>query len=415
MVVQFTLPPMLKRIKIQNFLSLEDVELDLRARNTFVGPNMAGKSNLIEALRFLHDAIRRRRRPELASFQQAVSERGGFSQLVWQGRTDRTIRIEVLAELTEGPSETRGVYSYSISFHRGQYVSTEIEAESLFVQRHGKRETLLLNNSDGLKISGERNGAIQGSHDSYGLALELNAERNTLLSAFTKFIAGWRVYRLVPALMRNSNPPAWEKNLSEHGENLSAWLFMLQNHSSEFESFKRAAQDALSGLTGVLFQPVEPPQAPLQQGQLFVPGEGARISVGASETYFSKPISLARMSDGELVFLALLSLILAPRELRPSLLCIEEPENYLHPRLLEILIELLDQQSALRQLPQLIATTHSPLVVDKLTLDELVVTDRIDGATKFSRASSKKRLKELLSRTELSLGDLWYSGALSDS
>jgi predicted ATPase len=121
------------------------------------------------------------------------------------------------------------------------------------------------------------------------------------------------------------------------------------------------------------------------------------------------------MSDGELAFLALMSLILAPAELSPSLLCIEEPENYLHPRLLEILVELLNQRQAEAGCPQIILTTHSPLLVDKLSIDELIVAGKIEGATTFARASSKKRLRELLSKKEVSLGDLWYSGALSSS
>jgi predicted ATPase len=408
---------MIKRIKVQNFLSLEDVDLDLRDRNTFVGPNMAGKSNLIECFRFLQEAVGRRSHAEAAALQQAFSGRGGFDELVWQGRAERTIRIELTAELKDGSDNRTSLYHYSVAFRHGDYGWPEVETEKLSVERREKRETLLENTSEGLKVTGQGNGAVQSAQNKQGLALEQYGDRSSSLSKiFADFVAGWRVYRLVPALMRTSNVPAWEKNLAEHGENLSAWLFRLQNHRSEFDSFKRAAQDALSGLAGILFQPVEPPKPQLsQQGQLFISSETAKISIGASETLFSKPISLARMSDGELVFLALLSLILAPEELRPTLLCIEEPENYLHPRLLEILIELLDQRATLADLPQIIATTHSPLLVDKLTLDELVVTDKVDGASKFSRASNKKRLKELLSRKELSLGDLWYSGALSDS
>jgi predicted ATPase len=407
---------MLKRIKIQNFLSLEDVDLDLKARNTLVGPNMAGKSNLIECLKFIQQSVGRRTQAEATSFQQALAERGGFNELVWQGRNERTIRIEITAELRGGSGDPV-LYSYSLAFRRGQYQWTEVEAERLIVERQGKPKTLLENTTDGMRVTAEGSGNVESPHYLHGLALEMYGDRDRSDSkAFVDYLAGWRLYRLVPSLMRASNAPACEKNLSEHGENLSAWLFRLQNHSNEFDAFKRTAQDALSGLSGILFQPVEPPQQVLsQQAQLFVSNEAAKIALGASESYFSKPISLARMSDGELVFLALLSLILAPAELRPSLLCIEEPENYLHPRLLEVLVEILDQRATVGKLPQLIATTHSPLLVDKLTLDELVVTDRIAGATKFSRASNKRRLKELLARKELSLGDLWYSGALSSS
>jgi predicted ATPase len=155
----------------------------------------------------------------------------------------------------------------------------------------------------------------------------------------------------------------------------------------------------------------------VNSGASSVTPESAKISIGSSEKYFKNPINLSRMSDGELAFLALMSLILAPEELAPPLLCIEEPENHLHPRLLEILVKILSQrQTELGSRAfQIIITTHSPLLVDKLSIDDLIVFGKEQGATKATRASSKKRLKELLSRKETSLGDLWYSGALSDS
>ncbi len=61
---------------------------------------------------------------------------------------------------------------------------------------------------------------------------------------------------------------------------------------------------------------------------------------------------------------------------------------------------------------QIIVTTHSPYLVDRMTLDELIVVEKSDGATRCLRPASKKHLRELLEREELGLGELWYSGAL---
>jgi predicted ATPase len=218
--------------------------------------------------------------------------------------------------------------------------------------------------------------------------------------------------------MRQSNPPAWEEFLSEHGDNLSAWLLTLQNHTEEYRRIKQVCCDVLPGLGDLLFQPVEPPRAPVNMGvvsSFSLSTESGKIAVGANETHFDKPISLARMSDGELAFLGLISIILEPEEMSPPLLCIEEPENYLHPRLIEIFVELLNQRATETRAPQILATTHSPLLIDKITIDDLIVVDKVNGATRFTRPSAKKHLHELLSRKEVSLGDLWYSGALSGS
>ena len=43
---------MIKRVRVRNFLSLKDVDLELGVRNLLVGPNMSGKSNLISCGRF---------------------------------------------------------------------------------------------------------------------------------------------------------------------------------------------------------------------------------------------------------------------------------------------------------------------------------------------------------------------------
>jgi len=245
------------------------------------------------------------------------------------------------------------------------------------------------------------------------------ADRPFASFEFSDFIKSWRFYHLVPALMRESNPPSPEEQLAEHGENLSAWLLTLQIHTEEFRRIKQACRDVLPGLDEILFQPVPAKTSIVNAGAstFTSASESAKISIGSSEKYFKNPINLSRMSDGELAFLALTSLILAPEELTPPLLCIEEPENHLHPRLLEILVNILSQrQNELGPRAfQVIITTHSPLLIDKLSIDDLIVFGKKEGATKATRASSKKGLKQLLSRKETSLGELWYNGALSDS
>jgi predicted ATPase len=125
------------------------------------------------------------------------------------------------------------------------------------------------------------------------------------------------------------------------------------------------------------------------------------------------------MSDGFLVLTALLSLVYAPAELAGTLFCIEEPENHLHPRLMETLVSLLRQvhQEARisRQSPtQLILTTQSPYLVNQFSLDEVIWIEKKNGETKAFRPSSKTDLKKLVEDKELGLGDLMYTGALGD-
>ncbi len=410
---------MIKRIKAKNFLSLRDVNVELHSTNVLVGPNMSGKSNLIECLKFLQEAVNRRTAGDnISALQEAFSRRGGFKEVAWKGETEKHITLELAAELLGPSGRSLQSYNYDFSVRLGESGYPVVETERLVLDGAGKTETIL--DARAGKVSVLQRGEEaprENPQNTFGLGLEMWADRPFAGFELSDFIKSWRFYHLVPALMRKSNPPSPEQHLAEHGENLSAWLLTLQTHTEEFRRIKQACRDVLPGLDEILFQPVRAKTPVVNSGASSITPESAKISIGSSEKYFKSPINLSRMSDGELAFLALMSLILAPEELAPPLLCIEEPENHLHPRLLEILVEILNQrQTELGPKTfQIIITTHSPLLLDKLSIDDLIVFGKEEGATKATRASSKKRLKQLLSRKETSLGDLWYSGALSDS
>ncbi len=390
---------MIKRIKVRNFLSLRDVNVELRSTNALVGPNMSGKSNLIECLKFLQEAVNRRTVADSASaLQEAFSRRGGFKEVAWKGETEEHITLELTAELLEPRARSPQSYNYEFSVRLGEYAFPMVETERLTFDGAGKTETILDARAGKERLLQRGEEALrENPQNTLGLGLEMWTDRRFACSEFSDFIKSWRFYNLVPALMRESNPPSPEEHLTEHGENLSAWLLTLQTHTEEFRRIKQACRDVLPGLDEILFQPVRAKTPIVNAGAST--SESAKISIGSSEKYFKNPINLSRMSDGELAFLALMSLILAPEELAPPLLCIEEPENHLHPR----------------KAFQIIITTHSPLLLDKLSIDDLIVFGKKEGATKATRVSSKKGLKQLLSRKETTLGDLWYSGALSDS
>ena len=140
--------------------------------------------------------------------------------------------------------------------------------------------------------------------------------------------------------------------------------------------------------------------------------------LGSNEKHLKRPITLAQMSAGELTFIAFLSLIYGPPELTGSLYCIEDVENYLHPILIDTLLEVLRQSQEewerKHQSAQIMMTTHSPLVVDKMKLDEIIFVEKKEGATVCSRPRDNSHLHKLLQDEEIGLGDLVYSGALSD-
>jgi predicted ATPase len=116
---------------------------------------------------------------------------------------------------------------------------------------------------------------------------------------------------------------------------------------------------------------------------------------------------------------ALLSLIYAPSEHRTTLLCIEEPENYLHPRLLETVVALLRQarQEAFdSNVPpaQIMLTTQSPYLVNQFLLDEIIWTEKRNGETKAHRPADKADLRKQIEDKDFGLGELMFTGVLGD-
>lgn len=385
---------MIKRLRVRNFLSLREVDLELDVRNVLVGPNMSGKSNLIDCFRFLTTMV-------ISGLNKAFLDRGGFQEVVWKGGDESRISFGLTVEPSLEEKGIRKVYDYEIAIVGGQTGSIAVEKEKLTVKVKNSVNTLIdLKNGQGEVKKEDGSLAFSPGGDPTRSALEFDVPgwEGGLVRAF---VGTWRFYRLIPTLMKQANAATSQNFLNEHGDNFSSWFMtLLTQHPEEFRRIRQVAADVLPSLKEILTPPTQ----------------FATTYLTTQEKDLKRPINLWRMSDGELCFLALLSLIFAPDKLGAPLFCVEEPENYLHPKLIETLVEVLAQrQSELgSNAAQNIVTTHSPCLVDKMNLDNLIVVEKKKGASIFTRAASKQHLRELLEREELGLGDLLYSGALGN-
>jgi hypothetical protein len=122
------------------------------------------------------------------------------------------------------------------------------------------------------------------------------------------------------------------------------------------------------------------------------------------------------LSQGMLYLLGLLALTFEP--VPPRLICIEEVDRGIHPRMLREVRDLLyrlsyPQSFGLKRPPtQVIATTHSPYLLDLFREhpEEVVISHKHGRAAHFERLADRPDLPELLQ--EGSLGDMWFSGVL---
>jgi predicted ATPase len=385
---------MIKRFRARNFLSLKEVDLELGINNLVVGPNMSGKSNLIDCFRFLTTMVTQ-------GVAKAFLDRGGFQEVVWKGGDDSRISIGLTIQ---APSENvlpQKEYNYEISILGGQTGAISVESEKLTVKVNDALKTLVdLKGGHGEVKKEDGTIAFTPSPDPRRTVLEFEVpgwEGNIVRA----LIANWRFYRLIPTVMKQANAAASQNFLEEHGNNFSSWFMtLLTQHPDEFRRIRQTASDVLPNLKEIMTPPTQ----------------FATTYVTTQEKYLKGPINIWRMSDGELCFLALLSLILAPAGMGAPLFCVEEPENHLHPKLIETLMEVLAQrqQELGVHTAQNVVTTHSPYLVDRAKIDDLIFVEKRKGASGFTRPASKKHLKQLLEQEEVGLGDLWYSGALSN-
>ncbi len=127
-------------------------------------------------------------------------------------------------------------------------------------------------------------------------------------------------------------------------------------------------------------------------------------------------IQASDLSQGTLFALAFLTLAYLPNH--PSVVCFEEPDRGIHPRLLREIRDGMyrlcypEDHNEQRSPVQVIATTHSPYLLDlyKDHPEEIVIAEKDSEGAHFERLSDKSELCDLIK--EAPLGEVWYSGAL---
>ena len=136
-----------------------------------------------------------------------------------------------------------------------------------------------------------------------------------------------------------------------------------------------------------------------------------RLLLRFNDGGFDDPFYAQQMSDGTLKIFAYLLMLEDPQP--PPFICIEEPENGLYHKLLELLAgEFRDHATGRRGASQIFVTTHQPYFVDALDPEETwILEKKEDGFSEASRASDDEIVKAMVEEG-LPLGGLWYSDYL---
>lgn len=244
--------------------------------------------------------------------------------------------------------------------------------------------------------------AWQKQRGAYGPSFEnLRTVTGNEQEELWRMMVGCRVFSFEPGVIAAPVPLVPDAQLTMQGGNLAVVLDRLRDQSPErFEALNQELGRWLPEFDRVLFE---------------TPSQGVR-SICLRTSSGGHSIKAFDLSQGTLIALAVLTLAYLPNP--PPLVCFEEPDHGLHPRLLRDVRDAIyrlaypESFGEKRDAVQVIATTHNPYFLDLFHEhpEEIVIAEKTGLEAEFSRLSDRADLKEILG--DAHLGDVWYSGVL---
>jgi predicted ATPase len=357
---------MLTELTLRYFRSLRSTRLELKPLTLIIGPNASGKSNLIKALRFIHDAVA----GDILDWQSYDSQ---VDDLLWFGVDDfgeRPTEIEIAASFDNlPPPESRLTYGATFSARRYLEVQSERLAPARlaaaptepWVDRQGSR-ILRHVGMNGIPL---RKAKTETARSMRNLTLRDEGPSAAIpgFGPVYRHISGWRFFDIDPKSARRPHfvPEFPEEipSLAADGSNLSAFLYSLW----------RLRNSDLDAVTEIITRSIELPQK--IQVEHDADRGGNQASFYFYETFFgeNRRVRPESLSDGTIRLLGLMALLLADENV--TLACLEEPDSGLHPRLMSYLADAL-RQAVQEDSPttgdnrrlQVVAVTHSPELMD---------------------------------------------------
>lgn len=325
------------RVTVKNYRSLADVTVDLGPLTVLVGLNGSGKSNFIDVLRFVSEALR-------DGLDIAIQRRGGIDRIRrWSADGelhDVTIYFEF--QMHGVPS----VYSFSLgSEQTGEYFVKH--------ERYAEHDTVSWEIKDGEWSFNPHDDKLSEQD------LVFRQIRNKMFSQEQRFMSGASFYQLFPEGLQKPQEATYPYPLYSDGQNFCSALRRFLSDNERVDELRSRLAQIVPGVSDVQV---------LQISSFLV--VQLHYKHGAA-------FELDMESDGTVRMLGLLLALY--QEPARALLTIEEPELMVHPGAAGVLCDVMVEAS-LRS--QIILTTHSPDLIARFSADSLRVVERDeDGNT----------------------------------
>lgn len=380
-------PVRIEYLRVKNYRALRDVEFkQITPLTVLLGPNGSGKSTVFDVFAFLSECFE-------SGLRRAWDRRGRAKELKTRG-SDGPLVIEIKYRQPPYPVIT---YHLAVEERRASPIVVE---EWLQWKRgpHGRPFRFLdYREGSGSAISGElpdiedkRAQTPLKSPDLIAVNALGQFAEHPRVAALREFITGWYVSYFAVEDTRGQPEAGPHERLSRTGDNLANVIqYLAEQHPGRLERMFEALRSRVPRIEKVLAEP-------MQDG---------RLLLAIKDAPFDNPVLARFASDGTLKMLAYLVLLYDPEP--PPFIGIEEPENFLHPRLLNGLAE---ECRAASERGQLLITTHSPFFINAVRPNEVRVLYRDEkGYTQACLASEIAGVPEFIEEGAL-LGHLWLEG-----
>ena len=362
----------LKKIKLHNWKNFQNCEVDLMERCFIIGANASGKSNFIDALRFLRDIAK-----QSGGLQTAVEERGGITKIrCLAARTQTNVSITV--ELGN-PNEEQNLWRYHLDFAHtgGGVIKSQAKIISEEVYSYIEKKYFLTRDE---KSANEDDETLKYTH------LE-QATANRNFRELQAFFQNIEYLNVIPQLVRESSSViATFKKEDYYGRNFLEKLAGMneKTRKSYFRTINQCLKIAVPQLEELNFVPDKMGTPHLEAKYVHWRAKGSK----QQEVQFS---------DGTLRLIGFLFALLDSK----GVILLEEPEINLHSGIISQIPEFISKIQRSKKSKsdsQILITTHSYdiLSASGISSDEVLLLENTPEGTTVKKVSDIAEIKAIV-------------------
>jgi len=358
--------PRLSHLTILGYRAFKELSAPLGSLEVLVGANGTGKSSLFEFLRFLRDSMSQEIPPEIVAgaVGQQVFHRPGPDRIEWEAQIDLGDALLRYSGKLDGPMGQPRITEEFVLDRADdrRYLGVVLGQGRMWERGKGVPHPVGLRRLNQSALSLATNPAFTTLYD-----LRESMER-------------WRFYSSFRFANEKIRQPVFieqEPTLHEDAGNLSSVLhYLLTEHPDAFNELQLHLRAVVPGFKSLTVK---------ARG-----GPGQVLALWQEEGVDAE-LTLADLSDGILRLLCWIVLCVHPKP--PALICIDEPDQGVHPRTLPLLAGLFEKAS---DRTQILLATHSSYFLLQFGIERIAVLRKEDGDVRFFKPKDSGALTGIL-------------------